>query len=166
MNKIAVLGLGKVGTLVGLLLNELFNVVGYDMSKPHYKIQYPFPCHIADISKTKTIREVVEHVDVVVSALPYYLNLRIATIAHQKGIHYFDLTEDISTMHQIKSLGKNASSVLAPQCGLAPGLIGIIGGYLASKFDKLRDIELRVGALQVILTDNSLIHLRGLLLGF
>jgi hypothetical protein len=47
MNKIAVLGLGKAGTLVGLLLNELFNVVGYDMSKQHYKIQYPFPCHIA-----------------------------------------------------------------------------------------------------------------------
>lgn len=147
MNKIAVLGLGKVGTLVGLLLNELFNVVGYDMSKPHYKIQYPFPCHIADISKTETIREVVEHVDAVVSALPYYLNRRIATIAHQKGIHYFDLTEDVSTMHHIKTLGENASSVLAPQCGLAPGLIGIIGGYLASKFDKLRDIELRVGAL-------------------
>jgi saccharopine dehydrogenase-like NADP-dependent oxidoreductase len=147
MNKIAVLGLGKVGTLVGLLLNELFNVVGYDMSKPHYKIQYPFPCHIADISKTETIREVVEHVDAVVSALPYNLNRRIATIAHQKGIHYFDLTEDVSTMHHIKTLGENASSVLAPQCGLAPGLIGIIGGYLASKFDKLRDIELRVGAL-------------------
>jgi saccharopine dehydrogenase-like NADP-dependent oxidoreductase len=50
-------------------------------------------------------------------------------------------------MHHIKTLGENASSVLAPQCGLAPGLIGIIGGHLASKFDKLRDIELRVGAL-------------------
>jgi len=99
------------------------------------------------ISKTKTIREVVEHVDAVVSALPYYLTRRIATIAHQKVKHYFDLTEDVSTMHHIKLLGKNASSVLAPQCGLAPGLIGIIGGYLASKFDKLRDIELRVGAL-------------------
>ena len=36
---------------------------------------------------------------------------------------------------------------MAPQCGLAPGLIGIIGNNLASEFDKLRDIELRVGAL-------------------
>ena len=36
---------------------------------------------------------------------------------------------------------------MAPQCGLAPGLIGIVGNNLANKFDKLRDIELRVGAL-------------------
>ena len=36
---------------------------------------------------------------------------------------------------------------MAPQCGLAPGLIGIIGNDLALKFDELRDIELRVGAL-------------------
>ena len=36
---------------------------------------------------------------------------------------------------------------MAPQCGLAPGLIGIIGNNIAMKFDRLRDIELRVGAL-------------------
>jgi saccharopine dehydrogenase-like NADP-dependent oxidoreductase len=36
---------------------------------------------------------------------------------------------------------------MAPQCGLAPGLIGIIGADLAKRFTKLRDIELRVGAL-------------------
>lgn len=36
---------------------------------------------------------------------------------------------------------------MAPQCGLAPGFIGIVGSNLANKFTKLRDIELRVGAL-------------------
>jgi saccharopine dehydrogenase-like NADP-dependent oxidoreductase len=36
---------------------------------------------------------------------------------------------------------------MAPQCGLAPGLIGIVGADLAKRFTKLRDIELRVGAL-------------------
>ena len=36
---------------------------------------------------------------------------------------------------------------MAPQCGLAPGIIGIIGANLASEYTKLRDIELRVGAL-------------------
>ena len=38
-------------------------------------------------------------------------------------------------------------AVLAPQCGLAPGFIGIVGADLAQKFSRLRDIELRVGAL-------------------
>ncbi len=36
---------------------------------------------------------------------------------------------------------------MVPQCGLAPGLIGIKGADLAKPFTKLGDIELRVGAL-------------------
>jgi saccharopine dehydrogenase-like NADP-dependent oxidoreductase len=62
-------------------------------------------------------------------------------------MNYFDLTEDIETTNYIKELSKNTTKVMAPQCGLAPGLIGIIGNNLACEFDKLRDIELRVGAL-------------------
>ena len=63
------------------------------------------------------------------------------------NMNYFDLTEDIETTNYIKELSKNTTKVMAPQCGLAPGLIGIIGNNLACEFDKLRDIELRVGAL-------------------
>jgi saccharopine dehydrogenase-like NADP-dependent oxidoreductase len=44
-------------------------------------------------------------------------------------------------------LAKTADSVMAPQCGLAPGYIGIVGANLTREFETLRDIELRVGAL-------------------
>jgi saccharopine dehydrogenase-like NADP-dependent oxidoreductase len=37
--------------------------------------------------------------------------------------------------------------VYAPQCGLAPGLIGIIGSSLTKHFSEIRSIELKVGAL-------------------
>ncbi len=141
------LGLGKVGTLVGLLLHEQFTVTAYDYNQAHYPIKLPFHVAIADLSNANEVQQALEHADAVVSALPYHLNKSIATIAFQKGIHYFDLTEDVSTTHYIESLAARASAVLAPQCGLAPGLIGIIGGHLAKKFDSLRDIELRVGAL-------------------
>ena len=50
-------------------------------------------------------------------------------------------------MRHIETLSEHSVSVLAPQCGLAPGFIGILGGDLARQFDQLRDIELRVGAL-------------------
>jgi saccharopine dehydrogenase (NAD+, L-lysine-forming) len=36
---------------------------------------------------------------------------------------------------------------MAPQCGLAPGFIGIVGAHLAGGFERLRSIRLRVGAL-------------------
>jgi saccharopine dehydrogenase-like NADP-dependent oxidoreductase len=147
MKNIALLGLGKVGTLIGFLLHEQFTVTAYDNSDSHYPIKLPFPVVAADLNKADEVQKVLEQADAVVSALPFHLNKTIATIAHQKGVHYFDLTEDVKTTHYIESLAESASAVLAPQCGLAPGLIGIIGGNLAKKFDTLRDIELRVGAL-------------------
>jgi saccharopine dehydrogenase-like NADP-dependent oxidoreductase len=79
--------------------------------------------------------------------MPYNLNLPIARIAHAHGVHYFDLTEDVPTTQAILEMSTTAKGVMAPQCGLAPGLIGIIGADLAKRFTKLRDIELRVGAL-------------------
>ena len=60
---------------------------------------------------------------------------------------HFDLTEDVPTTQFIQELSKTGNSVMAPQCGLAPGIIGIIGKDLTLSFDTLRDIELRVGAL-------------------
>jgi saccharopine dehydrogenase-like NADP-dependent oxidoreductase len=83
----------------------------------------------------------------VVSCLPYNLNLPVAKAAHKLGIHYFDLTEDVPTTAAIREMAKSSKGVMAPQCGLAPGFIGIVGADLYSRFTKLRDVELRVGAL-------------------
>ena len=37
MKKIVALGLGKVGTLVGVLLSKQYEVIGVDRQKPHYE---------------------------------------------------------------------------------------------------------------------------------
>ena len=42
MKKIAVLGLGKVGTLVGVLLSEKFEITGFDIRTPHYDMKLPY----------------------------------------------------------------------------------------------------------------------------
>jgi len=36
-----------------------------------------------------------------------------------------------------------------PQCGLAPGFVSIVAQHLASGFDSLRDVHMRVGALPI-----------------
>ena len=147
MNKILMLGLGKVGTLVGILLHKNFKVTGLDKQKPHYKYKLPFKVITGDVSDITFMKKTVGNYDAVVSALPYFLNKDIAKIAHDLGIHYFDLTEDVETTNYIRKLAETSKGVMAPQCGLAPGLIGIVGAHLAKSFTKLRDIELRVGAL-------------------
>lgn len=147
MNKILMLGLGKVGSLVGVLLHKNFEVTGLDKQKPHYTYELPFKVITGDVSDLNFMRKTLADYDAVVSALPYFLNKDIAQIAHDLGKHYFDLTEDVETTNFIRNLAETSKSVMAPQCGLAPGLIGIIGAHLTKKFTKLRDIELRVGAL-------------------
>jgi saccharopine dehydrogenase-like NADP-dependent oxidoreductase len=145
MKKILVIGMGKVGTLVGILLAKRFTVTGLDKQKSYRKL--PFEVINGDVEDIDFLEKTLSNFDTVVSAMPYNLNLPIAIIAHRLGINYFDLTEDVPTTIAIREMAKTATSVMAPQCGLAPGLIGIVGANLAKRFTKLRDIELRVGAL-------------------
>lgn len=147
INKVLTLGLGKVGTLVGSLLSKQFEVVGMDKQAPHYDYELPFKVTTGDVSDLVLMENTIKEFDAVVSALPYFLNKAIAKIAHDLGKHYFDLTEDVETTNYIMQLSKTSKSVMAPQCGLAPGIVGVIGAHLAKDYETLRSIEMRVGAL-------------------
>jgi saccharopine dehydrogenase-like NADP-dependent oxidoreductase len=145
IKNIAVLGLGKVGSLVAeLLVSSKFNVTGIDRVKVTSK---KFASIAGDVSDAKFLEKTLGKFDAVVSCLPYNLNKNVLKIAHAKAIHYFDLTEDVPTTSYAKQLAKTAKAVMAPQCGLAPGFIAIVGASLAKEFEKIRSIELRVGAL-------------------
>ncbi|HWV31019.1 MAG TPA: saccharopine dehydrogenase C-terminal domain-containing protein [Dyadobacter sp.] len=145
MQKVLVIGLGKVGSLVATLLSKRFQVTGVDKAQP--AVQLPFDVVTGDVNDGVFLDQALAGFDAVVSCMPYNLNLPIAQRAHKAGIHYFDLTEDVPTTAAIREMAKDSRSVLAPQCGLAPGFIGIVGMDLAKRFTKIRDIELRVGAL-------------------
>lgn len=144
MKSVLVVGLGKVGSLVGTLLNKSFRVVGLDKAEPAQKL--PFDTVLDEVSDEALEKHLAGH-DAVVSCLPYNLNLPVARMAYKLGLHYFDLTEDVPTTTAIREMARDSKGVMAPQCGLAPGFIGIVGADLAARFTKLRDIELRVGAL-------------------
>ena len=145
IKKIGVLGLGKVGSLVATLLSQKFEVEGMDQYD--IKGELPFDTIKGDVSNEKNIREFLKNKDAVVSCLPYFLNIEIAETAVDMGVHYFDLTEDVPTLNTIHKMAQNSNSVLAPQCGLAPGFIGILGAGLYSQFSEIRMVKLRVGAL-------------------
>ena len=145
MKKILVIGMGKVGSLVGTLLGKQFEVTGLDKNQPAVALN--FPVVEADVTDLPSLLANMQGFDAVVSCMPYNLNLPIAKTAYELGIHYFDLTEDVPTTAAIREMARDSKGVMAPQCGLAPGFIGIVGANLAAKFTKLRDIELRVGAL-------------------
>jgi saccharopine dehydrogenase-like NADP-dependent oxidoreductase len=146
LHKIAVLGLGKVGTLAAKLLHENgFAVTGFDSRAPQEPL--PFTVRAVDLASDDGIRAPTSGFDAVLSCLPYRLNARIATAAHARGMHYFDLTEDVPTTQTIIELSKTSRGLMAPQCGLAPGFVGIVGAAQVAAFEKCRSLRLRVGAL-------------------
>jgi saccharopine dehydrogenase (NAD+, L-lysine-forming) len=145
INSVLVIGLGKVGALVAILLHENGYAVTGLVRRNIANV--PFQLEQIDISDPDSLKKVIEKHDAVVSCLPYHLNLDVARAAHAVEKHYFDLTEDVHTTRGIRELTETSKGLMAPQCGLAPGFIGIVGANLTKDMDELRSIELRVGAL-------------------
>lgn len=146
MKSIAVLGLGKVGTLASELLHDAgFVVTAHDQIAPRKEL--PFDVKITDVTDAGAIAAAFAQVDAVLSCLPYSLNTQLAEAAVAANIHYFDLTEDVPTTKAILEMSKRAGKLMAPQCGLAPGFIGIVGADLIARLDDCRSCKLRVGAL-------------------
>jgi len=146
IKKIAVLGLGKVGKLAATLLHESgFEVVGFDQRT----LRDELPFRVAEKSATPEHGALTleSDFDAILSCLPYHLNVGVAALAHRQGQHYFDLTEDVSVTGAIREMSETSKGIMAPQCGLAPGFVGIVGAHLAEQFEQVRSIRLRVGAL-------------------
>ncbi len=142
---IAVLGLGKIGHLAAELLTEAgFEVTGFD-ARPN--ADAPFPVRAADFADAEASLKALDGQEAVLSCLPYAFNKAVASAAHALGAHYFDLTEDVATTRHIRALAADAKGVMAPQCGLAPGFVAIAAAHLAERFERVRSIRMRVGAL-------------------
>ena len=104
---------------------------------------------VADVADPAVLAAIIGGHKIVVSACPYFLTPAIAAAAGNAGAHYFDLTEDVESTRRVKQLAHLAKTAYVPQCGLAPGFISIVANDLASRFDSLREVQMRVGALPI-----------------
>lgn len=148
---IGVVGAGKVGSAIALLLEEaafcrsvrLADLRPPEDSGSEGKAEF----HALDVTDESALRNFLRGCDAVVSASPYYLNKGIARGCAETGTAYFDLTEDVETTAYVKKLADEGRTTFMPQCGLAPGAINVVGGGLARRFSDVRSLEMRVGAL-------------------
>jgi saccharopine dehydrogenase-like NADP-dependent oxidoreductase len=131
--KIAIIGKGNIGWAIKQLLKDDYEIKHGDITEG------------LDARDIEQVREFLKGMDAVISAGPFAINKNIGTIAAEMGIGYFDLTEDVETTEFIRSI--DTSSVMMPQCGLAPGAINICAAGMMSQFDKVNEVMMRVGAL-------------------
>ncbi|HEX3666243.1 MAG TPA: saccharopine dehydrogenase family protein [Rhizomicrobium sp.] len=157
MKKIAVAGGGKIGIAIAELLGATgdYRVTVFDRDAEALERmpQGNVETRRADIADARDFSGKLEGQDVVLSATPYSLTATVAEAAKNARVHYLDLTEDVESTRTIKRLAEGAETAFIPQCGLAPGFISIAAYDLAQKFEKLREVQMRVGALPVFPTN-------------
>jgi saccharopine dehydrogenase (NAD+, L-lysine-forming) len=149
--KVAIVGAGLIGHTIAHMLRETgdYEVVAFDRDAHALEklAAEGIPTERVDSADSNAIRAAITGFDALVNALPYYLAVNVAAAAKAAGVHYFDLTEDVRATHAIRSLADGATHAFMPQCGLAPGFIGIAAHELANRFSELREVKMRVGAL-------------------
>ncbi len=153
MTQIALLGSGKIGSMICelLLASGDFSVTLIDSNQESLdRVQDPtgeLTRLCLDVTDEAALGEAIRDHFAVVCACPFYLTHTAAAVARKAGVHYLDLTEDISNTRQVRELAAGADTAFIPQCGLAPGFISIVAHSLCEKFEALESVRLRVGAL-------------------
>ena len=157
MKNVVLVGGGKIGIAITELLSATgdyhVTVVDRDPASLERMPRTNVEVRRREIADARDFAHELEGQDVVLSASPFSLTATIAEAAKRARVHYLDLTEDVESTRTIKRLAEGADTAFIPQCGLAPGFISIAAYDLAKKFEKLRDVQMRVGALPVFPTN-------------
>lgn len=106
-----------------------------------------------DATNDLQLQEVMALGDVVINALFYTFNEKVAKTAVDIGVHSIDLGGHIGgATDAVLELAEKAEAkgvTIIPDLGVAPGMINILSGYGASKLDKVESIKLYVGGIPV-----------------
>lgn len=166
MERVVILGAGKIGSAIAKHLHHTgdYEVIMGDFDQAvldRVKKQVDVRCQQVDVHNREELVALLRTARLVVSACSYYLSSIIAEAALEAGCSYFDLTEDVATTQHIRSLADRSAKgqVFMPQCGLAPGFIGILSYHLCGQFDELKKVKMRVGALPLYPTNMMMYNL-------
>jgi saccharopine dehydrogenase-like NADP-dependent oxidoreductase len=154
MTNVLLLGAGTIGRMIATLLirsgDFVVRIADSDAEAlRRLNSKFGVQTILLDASNEDQLRSAMTGVSAVISALTFSLNPTVAKVALAAGVSYFDLTEDVETTAAVRDLAAAArpGQIFMPQCGLAPGFVGIVAHHLAQKFETLDSLLLRVGAL-------------------
>ncbi|AYC28673.1 saccharopine dehydrogenase family protein [Paenisporosarcina cavernae] len=104
-----------------------------------------------DANDDADLKRVMSLGDVVINALFYSFNEKVARTAIEVGVHSVDLGGHIGgatdAVLEMKAAAEHKGVTLIPDLGVAPGMINILAGYGASKLDNVELIKLFVGGI-------------------
>ncbi len=151
MKDIVVVGAGKIGSTIARLLADTgdYRLTVVDRSPEQLRLVETSDRIRATVMEitAAALKSALAGAYAVLSAAPYQLTTTIAKAAADAQVHYLDLTEDVRSTREIRAVAAKAGTAFLPQCGLAPGFVSIVAYDLASRFETLDSVRMRVGAL-------------------
>ncbi len=150
--KIALLGAGRIGQTIAQWLHQSgsydVTVADHDPAALLRMEENGFAVQRLSVDDSNALQRLAAQQDAIINALPFSVAVQVAQACAAVGTHYFDLTEDVAATQQIEQLAATTqATAFMPQCGLAPGFVGVAAHSIARQFDHVDQIKMRVGAL-------------------
>ena len=103
-----------------------------------------------DVRDADTMTPLMNEAQVAISAVNYWYNAELAALAVAGKTHFLDLggnNDIVAREFELDAEAKSQGVSIVPDCGLAPGLAGILGFWLVDGLDSTDSLKLRVGGL-------------------
>lgn len=103
-----------------------------------------------DVRDHSAVRRAITGYDVVLSGVPYFLNLSLTKIAIDARVSFCDLggnTDIVRQQHALDADAKRAGIRVVPDCGMGPGMGNTLAVYAMSKLDQPEHVYLFDGGL-------------------
>jgi lysine 6-dehydrogenase len=159
----AILGAGRQGTAAGYDLavyGDARQVILADLDfeiaqKAAKRINSLLDREIAkamavDVTQRDSVLSVIQGVDGIVSAVPYFYNLELTRSAIQARAHMVDLggnTDIVLQQHALDGEARAAGVSIIPDCGQVPGMGTSLMTYTMSLLDRAIDVYMWDGGL-------------------
>ncbi len=157
--KLLVLGAGLQGCATAFDLLGDPDVTGVTLADINPSRMAPFLAQSADarlrplaldVTDHDAVRASMQDHDAVLSAIPYYFNGQMATLAVQTGCHFADLggnTEIVLAQKKLDPEARAKGLSIMPDCGLAPGMVNILAAEGIRRLDRADRVRIYVGGL-------------------
>ena len=147
--KIALLGCGLIGKAIAIDLCRDYEVTAIDNDSNRLnkvKNSYPIKIVHADLSLKENVQSAIKEFDLVVCAVPGFMGFETLRSVIEAGKNVVDISFFAEDPFLLDELAKKRNITAVVDCGVAPGLSGIVLGYLNQSM-KLDSFECYVGGL-------------------
>ncbi|MFQ5778503.1 MAG: saccharopine dehydrogenase family protein [Terriglobia bacterium] len=106
--------------------------------------------HPLDATDEKATIHLLRRYQAAASALPYWQNVPLTRAAIRAGVPLCDLGGSHAAraaQQRFHAATHRRGITILPDCGLAPGIASVLAAHGAGAFERLRDIQIRVGGL-------------------